>query len=177
MRESLNKIFFEHGYADFKWMEPADIVVGQLVRMKCTFGCDEYGKTATCPPHVPSIEECRRFFAEYRHGVILHFEKSLDKPEDRHAWSRDMNRKLLALERAVFLSGFPKTFLLFMDSCGLCSECAGTRAECKLPLEARPSPEALGMDVFSTVRKYGYPIEVLADYDRTMHRYAFLLIE
>jgi hypothetical protein len=35
----------------------------------------------------------------------------------------------------------------------------------------------MAMDVFSTVKKIGYPIEVLADYDRAMNRYAFLLIE
>jgi predicted metal-binding protein len=177
MNEKLAALFAQHGYADFKWMEPAEIVVGQWVRMKCMFGCDEYGKTATCPPHVPSVKDCRRFFDEYRSGVIFHFEKILDKPEDRHTWSRNVNRKLLVLERAVFLSGFPKAFLLFMDSCCLCSECPGGRAECNLPLEARPSPEAMAVDVFSTVRKYDYPIEVLTDTNQPMHRYAFLLIE
>ena len=33
------------------------------------------------------------------------------------------------------------------------------------------------MDVFATVRKLGYPIEVLIDYDQAMNRYAFLLVE
>jgi hypothetical protein len=33
------------------------------------------------------------------------------------------------------------------------------------------------MDVFSTVRKLGYPIQVLSDTSQTMNRYAFLLIE
>jgi hypothetical protein len=35
----------------------------------------------------------------------------------------------------------------------------------------------MAMDVFATVRKLGYPIEVLTDYDQAMNRYAFLLIE
>ena len=42
---------------------------------------------------------------------------------------------------------------------------------------ARPSPEALAVDVFGTVRSLGFPIEVLSDYDQTMNRYAFLLVE
>ncbi len=33
------------------------------------------------------------------------------------------------------------------------------------------------MDVFSTVRQAGYPIEVLSDYTQAMNRYAFMLIE
>jgi hypothetical protein len=35
----------------------------------------------------------------------------------------------------------------------------------------------MAVDVFSTVRKIGYPIEVLADYRQAMNRYAFLMIE
>jgi hypothetical protein len=35
----------------------------------------------------------------------------------------------------------------------------------------------MAVDVFSTVRSMGYPIEVLSDYRQTMNRYAFLLIE
>jgi hypothetical protein len=35
----------------------------------------------------------------------------------------------------------------------------------------------MAVDVFSTVRRIGYPIEVLADYRQAMNRYAFLLIE
>jgi hypothetical protein len=42
---------------------------------------------------------------------------------------------------------------------------------------SRPTPDALAVDVFSTVRKLGYPIEVLSDYDQEMNRYAFLLID
>jgi hypothetical protein len=37
--------------------------------------------------------------------------------------------------------------------------------------------EALAVDVFSTVRKYGFPIEVLSDFSQAMNRYAFLLVE
>jgi hypothetical protein len=33
------------------------------------------------------------------------------------------------------------------------------------------------LDVFSTARKYGFPIEVLSQYGQTMNRYAMLLIE
>jgi predicted metal-binding protein len=81
------------------------------------------------------------------------------------------------LEREVFLSGHQRAFLLFMDSCCLCAECPGTRAGCRSPKLARPTPEAMGMDVFSTVRQCGYPIQVLSDYSQPMNRYAFLLMD
>jgi predicted metal-binding protein len=64
-----------------------------------------------------------------------------------------------------------------MDECRICSDCPGTRGECRSPKLARPCPEALGVDVFGTVRGVGLPIEVLTGYDQEMHRYAFLLLE
>ena len=64
-----------------------------------------------------------------------------------------------------------------MDSCFLCDECAKLRKACKQPRLARPSPESMGIDVFTTARQYGYPIEVLSDYSQKMNRYAILLIE
>ena len=176
-RAELEQLFREHGCADFVWMNPQDIVVAQWVRMKCTFGCGEYGHNASCPPNTPSVPECRQFFSEYSDAVIFHFPKAVENPDDRHAWSRGVNLGLVKLERAVFLAGYPRAFLLAMDSCSLCTECTGTRAACKSPRQSRPSPEAMAVDVFSTVRKVGYPIQVLSDYTQTMNRYAFLLIE
>lgn len=52
-RPKLEALFQKHGYTDFKWIEPKDIVVSQWVRLKCTFGCGEYGRNAACPPNVP----------------------------------------------------------------------------------------------------------------------------
>jgi len=88
-----------------------------------------------------------------------------------------VNSKLLNLERDVFLAGYPKAFLLFMDTCYLCKDCSGTRTQSFNKKSARPAPEALAVDVFSTVRQAGYPIEVLWDYSQKMNRYAFLMIK
>jgi predicted metal-binding protein len=175
--KKLEALFHEHKFTDFRWIDPKDIVVAQWVRMKCRFGCNEYGKNACCPPNTPSIEECERFFREYRTAAIFHFTKAVDKPEDRHAWTRGINEALLKLEQTVFLAGRVKAFMLFMDSCALCAKCVSSRAECKKPKLARPGLDAMGIDVFSTVLKAGYPIEVLSDYRQQMNRYALLLIE
>lgn len=176
-RRQLEALFAKHEFADFKWIDPASIVVSEWVRMKCMYGCNGYGRNASCPPNTPTVAECRRFFAEYRTAAIFHFEKKVAKPEDRHEWSAKISGRLLKLEREVFLAGNHKAFLLFMDSCNLCGECALTRAQCKHPKMSRPSPEAMAIDVFATARQCGYPIEVLADYSRPMNRYAFLLVE
>ncbi len=176
-RQSFEALFQENGFEDFHWIEPADIVVAQWVRMKCTFGCSNYGRNASCPPNVPAVSECQEFFRDYATGVLFHFERQLADPEDRHRWTAKVNRELLKVERAVFLAGYEKAFLLFMDSCSFCEECLGARSDCVNPELARPSPEAMAVDVFSTVRKVGYTIEVLSEYSQPMNRYAILLIE
>jgi len=165
------------GYHDFQWICGAQFVVKQWVRFKCTFGCDSYGKKGGCPPSVPSIAECREFLNEYEQVLAIHLQAQFPNPEDRKRWSRDKNLDLLQLERAVFLAGYPKAFLLWMDECRICSECTGSRLTCKNPQMVRPGPEALGVDVFSTIRAIGYPIEVLTEKDQEMNRYAFLLVE
>jgi len=176
-KKAVEAIVLQHGYQDFRWISGSDVQVAQWVRLKCMFGCDSYGKKGGCPPAVPSIPECRELFSEYGHILILHIPARLDNPEDRREWSRKVNLSLLPVEREIFLAGYHKAFLLFMDECRLCRDCPGTRASCRNPASARPGPEALGMDVYSTVRKAGYPIAVLTDYYQEMNRYAFILVE
>lgn len=170
-------IFHHHGFEDFQRLDPRKIIVSSWVRMKCRFGCPDFGRVASCPPQVPAVDDCRLFFQEYDAAVVFHFQKSVAKPEDRFAWTRGLNRELLKVERDVFVSGYRKAFLLFLDSCNLCQECGGKREACKNPYLSRPTPEALGVDVFATVERLGYPIQVLSSYDEPMNRYAFLLIE
>ncbi len=174
---NLENIFSRFGFSDFRWVKASQIEVAHWVRFKCTFGCSSFGKKATCPPQVPGVEECRTFFAEYTDAVIFHFAKKVDKPEDRVPWSRDVSKKLVALEREVFWVGYHKAFMMFMDECRLCSTCSGERATCINKDDARPGPESLAVDLFATVRSAGYPIEVLRSYDQEMNRYAILLIE
>jgi predicted metal-binding protein len=175
--ECLEEIFRKHEITDFRWIETRQIVTAQWVRMKCMFGCGDYGQCAACPPNVPSVAECERFLGEYTHAVIFHFQKQMENPEDRHIWTAEINTRLLQVERDVFVAGYERAFLLFMDNCHLCKKCPGERVECKQPKMARPTPEAMAVDVFSTVRTVGYHIEVLPDYDQAMNRYAFLLVE
>jgi predicted metal-binding protein len=176
-RKQLEELFFKHGFTDFKWVDPKNIVISEWVRMKCMFGCKEYGKNACCPPNTPPVQECKNFFCEYSEGVVFHFEKKFAKPEQRHEWTKGLNQRLLSLEREVFFAGNPKAFLLFLDSCSLCTDCAEERAKCKNKRSARPTPEAMAVDVFSTVKALKYPIKVLSDYSEAMNRYAFLLVK
>ena len=175
-KEKIDAILAAHDYRDYKWIDPQQIIIAQWVRMKCMFGCGTYGRGGACPPNTPSVAECERFFREYGDAIVLHFEGQMDDPEDRHRWSAKINAKLLKLERDVFLAGFERAFLLFMDSCNICRECSGRRETCEQPRMARPSPEAMAVDVYATVRRFGFGINVRTAYDQRMDRYAFLMV-
>lgn len=161
----------------FRWIDPEAIVVAHWVRMKCAYGCDGYGRNASCPPNTPAVDDCRRFFRDYREAVMIRFEKAVAQPADRRPWARQMNQRLLKLERDVFLKGYPKAFALYMDNCRVCAECEAKLEDCRSPESIRPAPEAMAVDVFSTARAAGFPIEVLTDYSQAMNRYGFLLVE
>lgn len=175
-KERAEQLLEACGYGDYRWLDPGQIQIAHWVRMKCRYGCGSYGQCASCPPNVPTLAETRAFFDEYSRALVLRFSGEV-AADERHQWSRQINLELLKLERQFFLAGCYKAFLLFMDNCSICAECAPTRVECKLPKMSRPSPEGLGVDVFATVRSVGYPLEVLSDFDQPMNRYAFLLID
>jgi predicted metal-binding protein len=175
--DKIESVMRDNGYEDFRWISGKDVVVSQWPRFKCMFGCPSYGEKGSCPPSVPSIQDCREYFSEYDKIAVIHLKKKLDDPDDRKEWSRKTNLNLLKLEKAVFLLGNEKAFLLFMDECRICKDCYGTRIDCKNPHLSRPCPEALGVDVFTTVSKIGFPIKVLGDYEQEMNRYSFLMVE
>ena len=173
--EQIEKIIHSHGISDYKWLDPRnDIVVAHWVRFRCRFGCNEYGKTGSCPPAVPPVDECRKMILEYEKAIILHFQTQSPTSSDKIKQMTD----LLEIEREVFLSGHYKAFLLQYADCCFCKACAaeGSREKCLNKAKCRPSVDAMGIDMFQTARNAGYSIQVLKDRDDMQNRFALLLV-
>ena len=175
-KEELEDLFARHGSTDFKWLKSKDVKTAQWVRLRCMFGCPAHGVKATCPPNVPSIEQCREIFSEYEDSD-LPFPKGLPGPGRARPLGQGNQTKAPEAGREVFLSGYYKVFLISFGFCDECEECVGNLMECKNKRSARPGADAMGIDVYATARGAGYPIKVLRDYNETMNRYAFLLVE
>lgn len=175
-RAGVEKLLRQSGYGDYRWLVGAQLPVRQWVRFKCRYGCPNFGKLAACPPSVPSLDECREFFAEYKHVAILRLSTSVNGLEEDEIWNRHVNQALLELERSVFLAGHVKAQVLFPGPCRLCQTCSGERRTCYRPADIRPSPEALGVDVFATARMAGFEVEILQTAKQPMARYAFLMV-
>jgi predicted metal-binding protein len=85
---------------------------------------------------------------------------------------------LYELERAIFLAGYYKVFLLQYGSCMCCKNCAaeGTRIKCINKIKSRPGADAMGIDIYQTAHNVGYPVQVVKSHDEITNRFAFLLI-
>jgi predicted metal-binding protein len=173
----MDEIIRGHGFDDFRWIPGGDVVVQAWVRFKCTYACTGFGKHAHCPPNVPSVAECRELFQGYERVAVIHLQKALAEGEQSVGWKREVNDKLLDLERSAFLAGYYKSLVLFPGDCVHCAECVTNPADCKRQGSARPVPEALAVDVYATARSLGFPIHVLTDRLQTMNRYGLLLVE
>lgn len=141
------------------------------VRLKCRYGCSEYGRRLSCPPVSPAPEETRKLLDSYRHAILLHRHLKV-KSETLGSFS-DL---AVTLERDLFLKDFYKAWAMGCGPCYRCREC-DTSAPCRHPEKTRPSMEACGIDVFRTAREQGLPIQVVRKYGDERDFYALVLVE
>lgn len=151
---------------DARIISPTDVETAPWVRLKCQFGCDGYGQTLVCPPYTPTAQQMREVLDSYRRAVLIHFTR-----EAR------IKATIVELERDFFLRGTWKVFGLGAGSCSLCKECDLEQQQCRHSDRARPAMEACGIDVFSTVKKAGFPIEVIRTKSQCPNFYGLILID
>ena len=164
------------GARDAKVISPKNVFTGEWVRWKCQYGCSEYGRHLTCPPHSPTPAVTRKVLDEYEYAILLHGERT--------APLRDIGAEL---ELRIFLAGYYKAFALLCGPCSACGACAVVedcnedephhKVRCRHPEKARPAMEAAGIDVFATARAAGFPIEVIFSATCKQNYYALVLVE
>ena len=126
------------------------------VRMKCQFGCQQYGQSHCCPPRTPTPDEMRRILDSYTHAILLYW----NSKEEGVQHSEEFNKVVVDTELAPFLNGYYRAWSMGSGPCRLCEKC-NIPGQCVHGRKARPSMEACGIDVFRTVREHGLPIRVL----------------
>jgi predicted metal-binding protein len=153
---------------------PQQVFTAVWVRLRCQYGCSEYGQCLTCPPYSPTPDTTRKMLDEYSSAILLH----------GNQWK--LIREIAQdLELNVFLAGHYKAFAFLCGPCDLCRKCAclaartkkGMAAACQHPDLARPAMEAAGIDVFATARAAGLPIEVVRSTDSPQNYYALVLVD
>jgi predicted metal-binding protein len=147
-------------------IKPSDVETAAWVRLKCQFGCDGYGQCLVCPPYTPTPEQMRGVLDGYQRAVLVQFTDYADTKE-----------QMSGFERAVFLRGAWKALGLGAGPCLLCQECPLKPGSCLHAEKARPAMEACGIDVYTTVRRAGLPIEVVRNRRQCPHYYGLLLVD
>ena len=169
------------GASATKVVEVAKIKTGAWTRMKCQYGCPNYGATLCCPPYTPDYETTQKFLSEYQYGIIVEYTMQLDGYGPENFANADMKVSnglldiLLDLERQAFLLNRYRAFALKAGRCRLCDSC--NLKKCVHPMQARPSLEACGIDVFALANDNGFKMEVIKGKITELKIYGMVLVE
>lgn len=161
----VERLLRENG-AEVKLIPVSYIVVDPRVRIKCLVPvCDSYNRGLMCPPNLPPLHEFREALARFSRALLVQYRQSWPSESGRDMKTAfDGARKLHELinlgEKQALLSGFRFATGLIGGSCHLCEECVGVNSgeKCRHPFRARPSMEAMGIDVIGTAEKAGMPL-------------------
>ena len=184
-------------HEDLRLIPAEIIVVSDWVRMKCRYGCDNYGKHLGCPPFTPKPDETRAVISEYRYAALARFRVEADPKlaakQSRRALSNSaakVQKTMAELERTAFLAGCYKAFSMSAMPCALCEACVIEEMQKKdqaiFPLDGikcrnkdimRPSMEACGIDVFKTLTNAGCKPEVLKSTRENVELYGLILLD
>jgi predicted metal-binding protein len=149
--ESLRKRAEELGAKESKVIDVATVKTAEWVRYKCQFGCDGFGERLSCPPYAPAPAVTQKILDSYKKAILIHCQSGSKV---------DISKIVLQVEQEAFLAGYYKALGMGAGPCRLCARCDVTSL-CKHADKARPSMEACGIDVFSTVRANGFAIDTL----------------
>ena len=165
------------GATQAKPIHPTSVVTATWVRLKCQFGCPEYGKGYCCPPDTPTPERMRGILDSYQRTILFHVEAAKTPGESRTKRLKGFFEMLVDLEGDLFKDGFYKAFALLAGPCTLCKECGKLKGvACTFGNRARPSMEACGIDVYRTARSNGFFIQPLREKTETQHIYCLMLV-
>ncbi len=162
------------------------VVVDARVNLKCRVPlCSGYGHNLMCPPAVMPADETRTVLGRYGDALVVQLDIPLtqdcvdEQLEGRtYADSRSdadgldglresQNRfagVMTDLEREAFKLGYRYAAAFSGGECVLCDECVGqvSGESCRHPFKARPSMEAVGIDVVATAEAAGLSVELPA---------------
>jgi predicted metal-binding protein len=200
--DSIRKQALQLGAIEAEIIPVNKIVIEERMILKCSLGCEKYGKTLACPPHAPTPERFQKIVNEYHYAMFMKFKSTaelepqliryLAKTPDNTvpaeirakverfwaAWKHDADKLLdtvLALEKAAAKEGFILAAGFVSGACQVCEKCNVEKGVCLHPERRRYSEEGLGVNVKATAERAG--IKFTLPFEKTPETYALLLID
>ncbi|MBK5275335.1 MAG: hypothetical protein JJE30_09830 [Desulfuromonadales bacterium] len=162
---SLKSHALSHGFFAAVELDPAGIRSEAWVRAKCSYGCSQFGRRWSCPPHSMDQAGFEELLGCYSRALLVAGQPPL----------RGFQERLLELEKEAFLSGFGKALVFSGGPCCWCDACPEER--CAFPEKRRPSLESCGCDVFALAEAAGIKVAPLRSSDDFVQYIGLLLID
>jgi predicted metal-binding protein len=140
--------------------DPASLVPEDRIRGYCMENrCGSYNANHMCPPRVGSLGEVAARLQGFPEGVLLQYSRRMDVANDREGVIRtklEFHRLILRLEQRLKKRGVNQVWGLIGGNCELCRTCTAVEDNpCRHPEKARPSLEAIGVDVVGLLERLG----------------------
>ena len=162
----------ELGANQAKIIPVQEIVVDDRVPLKCQIPrCFGYGAGAHCPPHTLKPAELREALQHYQWAMLFIKEvppevivRNKATIKERVAAYQEVFKIVSELESMAFYDGHYLAFGLGAGSCrhtfcGQQEDCQAMEGKrCRFSLLARPSMEAVGIDVYKMMAQVGWDI-------------------
>jgi len=153
------------GGADRAVLLDADqVVVDDRVRLKCRVPiCKNYNHCLMCPPNTLTVDEFRGLLAQYSRALLLQLKAKGKSEADIIETELQVQNLISDLETKALMEGNYLVAGFGAAHCRLCPECVGVYSgeRCRHPFRARPSMEAVGIDIFKTSQNGGIPVNIL----------------
>lgn len=141
----------------------------EVVEMCKAHLCKGYGKSANCPPHVMAPGQAREWIEKYETALFFKLDVSPQVllSEDRFETFKTVYVIASRLEASAREEGFLLAKGLAAGSCkpvfckGRTCDALMDEGECRYPSLARPSMEAVGINVFKLSRDAGWDIHII----------------
>ncbi|OPY34487.1 MAG: hypothetical protein A4E32_00215 [Methanomassiliicoccales archaeon PtaU1.Bin124] len=157
----------------------SSVIMDPRVELKCRIPlCPNYGRSLTCPPNVIGPERFALALGRYSHAVLVQkrydqkemmamlattpYQELESSPEylgRMRGMFKDFAAIMSGLEGEAMRMGYRFAAALVGGPCCQCDECASPGQKCRHPFQARPSMEAMGIDVIATAASAQMAIE------------------
>ena len=166
--DSLQEFALETGASKAAIIDTQHIVIKEQVRLKCRVPiCKSYNRNLMCPPNVMDVDEFKSVLKDYSRALVVQKEGEVKPGQEKDRLiifkpANELHQLVNDVEREAFHLGFRFATGFIGGSCKLCDECVtvGSGLPCEHPFKARPSMEAMGIDVFETARIAGLPFSI-----------------
>jgi len=141
-----------------KLISAAEVVIDDRVRLKCQVPiCKDFNKHLMCPPHTVPVEHFRSLCAQYSKALLIQVKSEGCEEKNLVEAERKLHFIINKTEGRALTKGLYLATGFIASSCKLCPECVGYHSKhpCRRPYEARPSIEAMGVDIFKTSQNAG----------------------